>query len=275
MNLLQQYEAVSFGDSLFACYVLIPLQQKHNLHLRKAVWTENCGILRILNLPLKEVSKRLHNILYIGNFSCREILAKMILGKCVKFSLESSFSCFKDSQWRCIGEFIFRCVYFWKFQGCCELSENLIHTKNSEYTVYHELYSQKIFISDLLYFTPDHLFRSENWQVSKRYLYHRGHNKEGQLKVKVFIPKWKLARQKVKVNPSKFSYSVLFRLLLLLLVWRSFKIFQEEIADITEQDHQIYFEFGPQDQNHLWYFWKCKHVMCTWQGQSAEIKPCF
>ena len=61
----------------------------------------------------------------------------------------------------------------------------------------------------------------------------------------------------------------------LLLVWRSFKIFQEEIADITEQDHQIYFEFGPQDQNHLWYFWKCKHVMCTWQGQSAEIKPCF
>ena len=41
------------------------------------------------------------------------------------------------------------------------------------------------------------------------------------------------------------------------------------------KDHQIYFEFGPQDQNHLWYFWKCKHVMCTWQGQSAEIKPCF
>ncbi|KAK3093836.1 hypothetical protein FSP39_020762 [Pinctada imbricata] len=51
---LQQYEAVSFGDSLFGCYVMIPLQQRHNLQLRKAIWTEHYGILRILHLPLKE-----------------------------------------------------------------------------------------------------------------------------------------------------------------------------------------------------------------------------
>ena len=45
------------------------------------------------------------------------------------------------------------------------------------------------------------IFRSEKRQVSKRYRYHRGHNKEGQPKVNVVIPKWKLARQKVKDNP--------------------------------------------------------------------------
>ncbi|KAL5008923.1 hypothetical protein ScPMuIL_014504 [Solemya velum] len=52
---LQQYQAVSFGDSLFGCYVLLPLQQKHNLRLRKAVWTEHCGILRTLRIPIQEL----------------------------------------------------------------------------------------------------------------------------------------------------------------------------------------------------------------------------
>ncbi|KAL3875002.1 hypothetical protein ACJMK2_037944 [Sinanodonta woodiana] len=55
MGLLQQYEAVSFGDSVFGCYVLVPLQQQHNLMLRKAVWTEHTGILRTLTLPIQEL----------------------------------------------------------------------------------------------------------------------------------------------------------------------------------------------------------------------------
>jgi len=54
--LLQQYEAVSFGDSLFACYLLIPLQQRHSIQYRKAIWTEYTGVLRTLSLPLKEVN---------------------------------------------------------------------------------------------------------------------------------------------------------------------------------------------------------------------------
>lgn len=53
--LLQQYEAVSFGDSLFSCYVLLPVQQKHDIQLRKALWTEHQGILRCMRLPLKEI----------------------------------------------------------------------------------------------------------------------------------------------------------------------------------------------------------------------------
>ncbi|XP_033733915.1 RNA polymerase II-associated protein 1-like [Pecten maximus] len=53
--LLQQYEAVSFGDSLFGCYLLLPLQQKHAIQLRRSVWVEYRGILRTLYLPVKEL----------------------------------------------------------------------------------------------------------------------------------------------------------------------------------------------------------------------------
>ncbi|KAH3853182.1 hypothetical protein DPMN_095704, partial [Dreissena polymorpha] len=52
---LQQYEAVSFGDPLFACYLLIPMQQRHSIEYRKAIWTENTGILRTLTLPLDQL----------------------------------------------------------------------------------------------------------------------------------------------------------------------------------------------------------------------------
>ena len=37
---------------------------------------------------------------------------------------ESYFRFFKDCQWRRLVGFIFRCVYFWPFQGGRELSEN-------------------------------------------------------------------------------------------------------------------------------------------------------
>lgn len=55
ITVLHQFEAVSFGDSLFGCYILIPLQQKHGLELRKSIWTEQRGILRTLYLPVKEM----------------------------------------------------------------------------------------------------------------------------------------------------------------------------------------------------------------------------
>ncbi|XP_064600850.1 RNA polymerase II-associated protein 1-like [Liolophura sinensis] len=55
INVLQQYQAVSFGDSLFGCYVLVPLQQRHNFSLRKAVWGEYNNILRTLFIPVKEL----------------------------------------------------------------------------------------------------------------------------------------------------------------------------------------------------------------------------
>ena len=52
---LQQYEAVSFGDAVFGCYVLLPMQQQHSARLRSAVWSEHSGILPALIVPLKQV----------------------------------------------------------------------------------------------------------------------------------------------------------------------------------------------------------------------------
>ncbi|XP_061173807.1 RNA polymerase II-associated protein 1-like [Saccostrea echinata] len=61
--LLQQFEAVSFGDSLFSCYILLPIQQKHSLQLRKALWMEHSGILRYMHISLKEIPIPLDNFL--------------------------------------------------------------------------------------------------------------------------------------------------------------------------------------------------------------------
>ncbi|XP_064621420.1 RNA polymerase II-associated protein 1-like [Lineus longissimus] len=52
---LQQFEAVSFGDSLFSCFILLPLQQCHQLKYRKSVWSEFPAILRTLFIPIKEL----------------------------------------------------------------------------------------------------------------------------------------------------------------------------------------------------------------------------
>ena len=60
MLVLGQYAAVSFGDSLFGCYVLLPLQQRHSVLLRRAVWGEHASILRSLFVSIKEVSTQPH-----------------------------------------------------------------------------------------------------------------------------------------------------------------------------------------------------------------------
>ena len=53
--LLTQYEAVSFCDSVFANYVLLPLQQRHSVLLRKCVWGEHAAVLHCLTLPVNQV----------------------------------------------------------------------------------------------------------------------------------------------------------------------------------------------------------------------------
>ena len=56
--LIGQFEAVSFGDSLFASYVILPLQQRHDVMYRRAVWGEHSTVLRALTLPLEQVRGR-------------------------------------------------------------------------------------------------------------------------------------------------------------------------------------------------------------------------
>ena len=54
-SLLSQYSAVSFGDPLFGCFVVLPLTQRHDIKFRRAVWDEHIGVLRAFAMPLGQV----------------------------------------------------------------------------------------------------------------------------------------------------------------------------------------------------------------------------
>ena len=54
-SFLSQYSAVSFGDALFGCFVILPLAQRHDVKFRRAVWDEHIGVLRALSIPLGQV----------------------------------------------------------------------------------------------------------------------------------------------------------------------------------------------------------------------------
>ncbi|XP_033498027.2 RNA polymerase II-associated protein 1 [Epinephelus lanceolatus] len=54
--LLTQYEAVSFGDRLFGCWVLLPLQRRYSATMRLAVFGEHVGILRSLGVTQEQLS---------------------------------------------------------------------------------------------------------------------------------------------------------------------------------------------------------------------------
>ncbi|XP_070532980.1 RNA polymerase II-associated protein 1-like [Ptychodera flava] len=51
---LTQYGAVSFGDPLFASFVLLPLQQAYNTQLKKAVWGEHQEVIRSLRIQITQ-----------------------------------------------------------------------------------------------------------------------------------------------------------------------------------------------------------------------------
>ncbi|XP_025104484.1 LOW QUALITY PROTEIN: RNA polymerase II-associated protein 1-like [Pomacea canaliculata] len=55
MVFLDQFEAVSFGDIVFGAYVMLPMQQKQSLMLRRAVWQERPHLLRTLRVPVQEM----------------------------------------------------------------------------------------------------------------------------------------------------------------------------------------------------------------------------
>uniref|UniRef100_A0AAX7U7P1 RNA polymerase II associated protein 1 n=1 Tax=Astatotilapia calliptera TaxID=8154 RepID=A0AAX7U7P1_ASTCA len=54
--LVSQYEAVSFGDRLFSCWVLLPLQRRYSTTMRLAVFGEHVGMLRSLGVTLEQVT---------------------------------------------------------------------------------------------------------------------------------------------------------------------------------------------------------------------------
>lgn len=54
INLLEQFEGVSFGDPLFGVFVLLPLQRRFNVQLKMAVFGEHVSALRALGVPLQQ-----------------------------------------------------------------------------------------------------------------------------------------------------------------------------------------------------------------------------
>ncbi|KAM4014025.1 RNA polymerase II-associated protein 1 isoform 1-T1 [Anomaloglossus baeobatrachus] len=54
MDLLEQFEGVSFGDPLFGTFVLLPLQRRFSVQLRQALFGEHVTSLRSLSVPLEE-----------------------------------------------------------------------------------------------------------------------------------------------------------------------------------------------------------------------------
>uniref|UniRef100_H3DIW6 RNA polymerase II associated protein 1 n=1 Tax=Tetraodon nigroviridis TaxID=99883 RepID=H3DIW6_TETNG len=56
LALLTHYEAVSFGDRLFGCWVLLPLQRRYSASMKLAVFGEHVGMLRSLGVTLEQLS---------------------------------------------------------------------------------------------------------------------------------------------------------------------------------------------------------------------------
>lgn len=69
-TLLAQYEAVSFGDSLFGCFILLPLQRRYSVSMRLAVFGEHVSILRSLGVSLEQVRRQCS---LIGGFHTRHV----------------------------------------------------------------------------------------------------------------------------------------------------------------------------------------------------------
>ena len=55
MALVSQFSAVSYGDTLFASFILLPLQQCCPVELRRMIWDEQAHVLRALSLPVEQV----------------------------------------------------------------------------------------------------------------------------------------------------------------------------------------------------------------------------
>ncbi|XP_059481416.1 RNA polymerase II-associated protein 1 [Neocloeon triangulifer] len=63
VQLVQQYSAESYGDKLFAHFILIPLQQRFSVSFKNLIWGELVEIVRFLSLPIEELMIPIENFL--------------------------------------------------------------------------------------------------------------------------------------------------------------------------------------------------------------------
>ncbi|XP_065833777.1 RNA polymerase II-associated protein 1-like isoform X2 [Oscarella lobularis] len=62
--LLTQYAAVSYGDPLFASFVILPLQRRFSCHFKRALWTEHVAVISNMRMPLTQILLSLDEFLY-------------------------------------------------------------------------------------------------------------------------------------------------------------------------------------------------------------------
>lgn len=55
IQLLEQYQGVSYGNDLFGNFILIPLAQRHNVKWRKILYSEYAGVVQIFNVTKNQV----------------------------------------------------------------------------------------------------------------------------------------------------------------------------------------------------------------------------
>ncbi|XP_048394300.1 RNA polymerase II-associated protein 1 isoform X1 [Stegostoma tigrinum] len=73
VRLLEQFESVSFGDQLFGCFLLLPLQRRFSTQLRQAVFVEHVSVLRTLGVQLKQLPIPLENYTHPAE-TCLDLL---------------------------------------------------------------------------------------------------------------------------------------------------------------------------------------------------------
>jgi len=54
-SFLEQFAAVSYGDDLFASYLLLPLQQRFPAKLRHQLWGDHAHVLTFINISVEQV----------------------------------------------------------------------------------------------------------------------------------------------------------------------------------------------------------------------------
>lgn len=92
--LLSQFEAVSFGDRLFGCWLLLPLQRRYSATMRLAVFGEHVGMLRSLGVTLAQVMRMYPLIVSLVAFACLKIILSklsIILSFCTWFEALHSY----------------------------------------------------------------------------------------------------------------------------------------------------------------------------------------
>lgn len=57
VQLLEQYQAVSYGNKVFGNVLLFPLMKRHDIKYRKTLWSEYMGVVETFTVGNQEVSK--------------------------------------------------------------------------------------------------------------------------------------------------------------------------------------------------------------------------